>query len=213
MPAPCSSSSRNLLWTARGNSGVILSQLARGLADACRDLDVIDGPALAAGLARADERAWQAVSDPKDGTILSVARAVSEAAQAAAGDGLYAVSLAALDAGRLALAHTPEQLPVLARAGVVDAGGAGYVILLECLERLCAGDDGRVALGRGSAERRAHPRLPQPVTGGRADDADDGADVAGDSAGQRDPGDDGSPGDDDHGTTRPPPAGTARHTR
>ncbi len=152
---------KSLLWTARGNSGVILSQLARGLADACQHLDVIDGPALAAGLLRADERAWQAVSDPKDGTILSVARAVSEAAQAAAGDGLYAVSLAALDAGRLALARTPEQLPVLARAGVVDAGGAGYVIMLECLERLCAGDDGRVALGLGSTERRARPGLPR----------------------------------------------------
>ncbi len=161
---------RNLLWTARGNSGVILSQLARGLADACSHLAVIDGPALAAGLARADERAWQAVSDPKDGTILSVARAVSEAARTAAGDGLYAVSLAALDAGRLALARTPQQLPVLARAGVVDAGGAGYVIMLECLERLCAGDDGRVAVGLGSAGRSARPRLPAagPATGSEA---------------------------------------------
>ena len=102
---------RNLLWTARGNSGVILSQLARGLADACRHLDVIDGPALAVGLARADERAWQAVSDPTDGTILSVARAVSEAARTAADEGLYAVALAALDAGRLALSRTPRAAP------------------------------------------------------------------------------------------------------
>ena len=156
----------NLLWTARGNSGVILSQLARGLAEACRDAAAIDAATLAAGFARADERAWQAVTDPKEGTILSVARAVAGAAAAAVDDGLYAVAAAALDAGRVALARTPEQLPVLARAGVVDAGGAGLVILIECLERLCAGDDGRIVLGLGSSDQRTRFRIdPEDAVG------------------------------------------------
>ena len=138
-----------LLWTARGNSGVILSQLARGLAEACADADVVDGPLLAQGLVRAEQRGRQAVTDPQEGTILSVASAMATAAtEAAAAEGppearLYAVSLAALEAARVALERTPQQLEVLARAGVVDAGGAGLVILLECLERICSGQRGR----------------------------------------------------------------------
>ncbi|EWT00154.1 DAK2 domain fusion protein YloV [Intrasporangium oryzae NRRL B-24470] len=152
-----------LLWTARGNSGVILSQLARGFGEVCRDAVSVDAAALAAGLARADERAWHAVTDPKEGTILSVSRAAAAAAATAVGDGLYAVSAAALEAARTALARTPEQLPVLARAGVVDAGGAGLVILIECLERLCAGDDGRVVLSLGPTDRRSR-FWPDPAT-------------------------------------------------
>ena len=115
----------HLLWSARGNSGVILSQLAHGMAEACRGADVIDGPLLAAGLVRADERAWRAVTDPKEGTILSVSRAMARAAgETAAGrDGvaLHTVAAAALAAAEEALARTPEQLEVLARAGVVVA--------------------------------------------------------------------------------------------
>ena len=131
-----------LLWAARGNSGVILSQLARGIADAARDHRDIDATTLALGLQRADEMAWKAVTDPKDGTILSVSRAAAVAAVEAAPRGLHAVAAAAFAAGSTALAHTPAQLKVLADAGVVDAGGAGYVVLLECLERVCAGDEG-----------------------------------------------------------------------
>ena len=168
-----------LLWTARGNSGVILSQLARGLAEACADADVVDGPLLAKALARAEERGRrQAVTDPQEGTILSVARAMAEAAGAVTGRGvdgaaepqLYAVSLAALDAARVALERTPEQLEALARAGVVDAGGAGLVILLECLERICSGQRGRptgadpsgrrVASGRSTSVRPSPPPDP-----------------------------------------------------
>lgn len=144
----------SLLWTARGNSGVILSQLVRGLAEGVGDRAVIDATALAAGLARADERAWQGVTDPKEGTILSVSRSAAGAAAPAVGEGLYAVAVAALKAAQEALDHTPQQLEVLARAGVVDAGGAGLVLLLECLERLVAGDDGRVVLGLTTSDRR-----------------------------------------------------------
>ena len=163
---------KHLLWTARGNSGVILSQLARGLAEGCAGSAEIDARLLAEGLRQADSRARQAVTDPKEGTILTVARAMAEAAAAAAaeaapddgadgtggapGGGVHAVALAALAAAREALARTPEQLDVLARAGVVDAGGAGLVVLLECLERVCAGQ--RATSGSDPAEHRSRRR-------------------------------------------------------
>ncbi|CAN7308076.1 DAK2 domain-containing protein [Terrabacter sp. LjRoot27] len=177
---------RHLLWTARGNSGVILSQLARGLAEGCAGAAEIDGRVLAEGLQHAEQRARQAVTDPKEGTILTVARAMAEAAARAAGStaqgsyaaadgtgdpgpggpaagdgpvGVHAVALAALDASRVALEHTPEQLEVLARAGVVDAGGAGLVVLLECLERVCAGQ--RARSGAAASDRRSR-RRPDP---------------------------------------------------
>jgi DAK2 domain fusion protein YloV len=159
---------RHLLWTARGNSGVILSQLARGLAEGCAGAAEIDGRVLASGLRRAEQRAREAVTDPKEGTILTVARAMADGASAAepsaegAADGIptvYAVSVGALEASRIALEHTPEQLEVLARAGVVDAGGAGLVVLLESLERVCAGQRARSHLG--DSERRSRFR-PSP---------------------------------------------------
>ena len=75
---------KHLLWTARGNSGVILSQLARGLAEGCAGAARIDGRILAAGLRHAEVRARQAVTDPKEGTILTVASAMAEAAERAA---------------------------------------------------------------------------------------------------------------------------------
>src|SRR6476620_10327814 len=85
---------RHLLWTARGNSGVIPSQLARGLAEGCAGAAEIDGQALAEGLRRAEARARQAVADPQEGTILTVATAMAEAAAQAAttvGAGVHAV--------------------------------------------------------------------------------------------------------------------------
>ncbi|MCU1537584.1 MAG: hypothetical protein JWP82_1935, partial [Humibacillus sp.] len=170
-----------LLWTARGNSGVILSQLARGLAEACADVEVVDGPLLAVALGRAEQRARQAVTDPQEGTILTVARAMASSAAEVVTSGeagsadetlLYAVSLAALEASREALARTPEQLEVLARAGVVDAGGAGLVILLECLERICSGQRGRPSGADPSGRRgRFRPeRIGPSFAAARADD-------------------------------------------
>ncbi len=162
---------RNLLWTARGNSGVILSQLARGLAEGCAGAGRIDGRVLAGGLGRSAHRAREAVTDPQEGTILTVAGAMAdaatEAAEAFAGphpvgepEGtvpVHVVALAAVDAARAALERTPEQLEVLARAGVVDAGGAGLVVLLECLERVCAGQH---APTPGDERPRLRPPLP-----------------------------------------------------
>jgi DAK2 domain fusion protein YloV len=170
---------RHLLWTARGNSGVILSQLARGLAEGCAAAEQIDGAVLAGGLRRAAERAQQAVTDPKEGTILTVARAMADAAEQAAGQAaegsidpvpVHVVATAALEAAREALAATPQQLEVLARAGVVDAGGAGLVVLLEALERVCAGQRGRPS-SESDRRHRLRPGRSHPVLGAGPDEA------------------------------------------
>ena len=175
-----------LLWSARGNSGVILSQLARGLAEACAGAEIVDGSLLARGLVRAEQRGREAVTEPQEGTILTVATAMATAATQAADAAevggrseasLYAVSLAALEAARVALDHTPEQLEVLARAGVVDAGGAGLVLLLECLERICSGQPGSPSDDdRSSRRERFRPeRLGPMLSAGLPDTTADGA--------------------------------------
>jgi len=129
---------RASLMGARGNSGVILSQMLRGLlAEFGTDGDV-DVASLRAGLVRADELARQAVSNPVEGTILSVARAAAEAAQR---DGdLTDVVREARDGAKAALARTPDQLPVLKQAGVVDSGGTGLVLWFEALCHVVNGD-------------------------------------------------------------------------
>ncbi len=135
------------LMGARGNSGVILSQLLRGLAEGISSAGGAAGAeALAAALATADKLAREAVMRPVEGTILTVARAAAEAARAAAdgGGSLVEVAEAARTGAAEALARTPELLPVLAQAGVVDAGGSGYLLLFDAL--LCV-LDGRVMPG------------------------------------------------------------------
>ncbi len=127
------------LMGARGNSGVILSQILRGVVEEVGHADAVDAKTLAAALARADELARQAVVHPVEGTILTIARAAARAA-APHDDDLAALVRAARDAAIEALAHTPEQLPALAQAGVVDAGGSGLVLLLHALCHAVAGD-------------------------------------------------------------------------
>ncbi len=128
--AVCSAVSHGSLMGARGNSGVILSQILRGIADAFRDGGG-DGDTVADALARATTGAYQAVMRPVEGTILSVVKAASTAAQACRTESLVHVLDAAQGAAVAALARTPDQLPVLKAAGVVDAGGAGFVLLLD----------------------------------------------------------------------------------
>jgi hypothetical protein len=141
----CEALARCMLLTARGNSGVILSQLVRGFAEAIAEAkaETADGRVIADGMVRANERAWGSVTRPSEGTILSVARAAAEAGTAVSDRGLAAVSDAALEAATAALARTTSQLPVLERAGVVDAGAAGYLLLLEALHRVVHEDEGR----------------------------------------------------------------------
>jgi fatty acid kinase len=124
---------RAVLMGARGNSGVILSQLVRGAVEALAEAERVDTAAIAAALRRASETADAAVRDPKEGTILTVARALAERAEAlAATDTPPADALAeVVTAADAALARTREQLDVLREAGVVDAGAAGLVEMIR----------------------------------------------------------------------------------
>jgi DAK2 domain fusion protein YloV len=130
---------RAALMGARGNSGVILSQLLRAMAEAVGPAPEIRGRLLADALTVAAQAAWRAVAEPVEGTVLSVATAAAQAAGAADTDDLATVAEAAAQGATEALARTPEQLPVLARAGVVDAGGRGLVVLLDALVEVVTG--------------------------------------------------------------------------
>jgi DAK2 domain fusion protein YloV len=118
---------------ARGNSGVILSQLLRGFAHALSGTIELAAETLATALAEASEVAYRGVSRPVEGTILTVAREAAQAAGAAAqlGEDLPGVLEHTLRAATRAVAATPSQLEVLRKAGVVDSGGEGYRVILE----------------------------------------------------------------------------------
>ncbi|MFU8850321.1 DAK2 domain-containing protein [Micromonospora sp. SL1-18] len=133
------------LLGARGNSGVILSQILRGFADALAAVPAIRGRQLAAALAEAATAAYAAVAHPVEGTLLTVAAAAARAAEQADSDDLRTVTRAAAGAAARALARTPEQLPALARAGVVDAGGRGLCLLLDALVEVATGESPRPA--------------------------------------------------------------------
>jgi len=136
MAATCKAIAHGSLMGARGNSGVILSQLLRGIVDVLTETGSVPGPGeLARALTLADKLARQAVMRPVEGTILTVAEAAAQGARDAAdaGKSLIDVVEASRSAAADALARTPELLPVLAQAGVVDAGGAGYLLLFDAL--------------------------------------------------------------------------------
>jgi len=123
----CKAIAHGSLMGARGNSGVIMSQILRGFVGVAEARGEIDGPVFAEALAAAAQGAYTAVGNPVEGTILTVAREASEAAlhAAAAGGNLLAVLEAARCEGDASLKRTPTLLPALAEAGVVDAGGLG----------------------------------------------------------------------------------------
>ena len=124
---------RGALLGARGNSGVIVSQILRGMADSWATAAAVRGGELARALRTATEAAYAAVARPVEGTVLSVVAAAADAAARLKSDDVVAVAQAAARAAADALARTPQQLPVLARAGVVDAGGRGLCLLLDAL--------------------------------------------------------------------------------
>jgi len=130
---------RGALLGARGNSGVIVSQILRGMADALAPAAAVRGAELARALRSATEAAYAAVARPVEGTVLSVVAAAAEAAENLESDDPVLVARAAARAAAEALARTPQQLPVLARAGVVDAGGRGLVLLLDALVEALTG--------------------------------------------------------------------------
>lgn len=150
LDATCGAISHGSLMGARGNSGVILSQILRGLATTFTEAVGTSGQRVissasefADALSAASEGAYRAVLTPVEGTILTVVREASEAAQAAARSGaaLSETVQRSYRAGAEALARTPELLPVLKQAGVVDAGGAGFLLLLDAATHVVAGTD------------------------------------------------------------------------
>lgn len=164
---------RGALLGARGNSGVILSQVLRGLAEPLlgrhpRDAPAWDGAALQAGLRNADELAAAAVPEPVSGTVLTVLHAAARAAAAVPSRELEQVATVATAAATDALADTPHQLAVLGAAGVVDAGGRGLILILEALLDVIAehpGVQSRATTGRIDADCR--PGQP-PVRDGES---------------------------------------------
>ncbi|HEY7007367.1 MAG TPA: DAK2 domain-containing protein [Jatrophihabitantaceae bacterium] len=155
---------RGAVLGANGNSGNIVAQLLRGIADAAADLPSCDAASVVEGLRRGAVQARAAVADPVEGTILTVATAAAEAVRKRSGS-LAEIVETALTAAEDALQHTPEQLPVLARAGVVDAGAQGYVLLLEALLHAVGGTAAPVT-------------VPDPAPVEIVEQADPGADPA-----------------------------------
>ena len=124
---------KGLLMGARGNSGVITSQLFRGFSQSVKDKEELDGAALAAAFQSGVEVAYKAVMKPVEGTILTVSRgaAIGAKKKAEETDDAVEVMKAALDSAKVALAKTPDMLPVLKEVGVVDSGGQGLVFIYE----------------------------------------------------------------------------------
>ena len=133
---------RGALMGARGNSGVILSQLVRGFAEAVADQATLGVPQLANGLEAAARAGYRAVGKPVEGTILTVARRAGEEARAAAADGADMLQFweRVLRVTDRAVIETTDQLETLRRAGVVDAGAQGYRIILDAFCRTARGE-------------------------------------------------------------------------
>ena len=120
-----------LLRGARGNSGVILSLIFRGVSKGFKNMETADGRALAKALELGRESAYKAVMKPTEGTILTVIRMAAQAASETEDDSFTGVLKTAYKSAEKALAMTPDMLPVLKKSGVVDAGGQGLVYVLE----------------------------------------------------------------------------------
>nr|WP_206767115.1 DAK2 domain-containing protein [Weissella confusa] len=135
--------SKGLLMGARGNSGVILSQIFRGFAAKIADKETLSARDLADALMGGAETAYKAVMKPTEGTILTVIREAATAANRTAkeSDDAVVVMKETLDAAEKALASTPDLLPVLKEVGVVDSGGQGLVIVLEAFYAVLSGEE------------------------------------------------------------------------
>ncbi len=178
---------RGALLGARGNSGVITAAMLRGWAVELAGLERAGHREVRRALTTADEQARQAVADPVEGTVLTVLRAAARAARKGRGR-LPDVVHAAAEAARKALARTPSQLAMLRDAGVVDAGGAGAVVLLDALARVVDGED--VAdPGEAAGEALAVPAPEPPPAGPDAGTtAADGPQAGSPTVGCRGPG-------------------------
>jgi len=125
--------SNGALMGARGNSGVILSQIFRGFAQGVGDKGSLDPKGFAVAMQRGVDLAYRAVMRPVEGTMLTVSKEMAKAALASAdaGDDMIKLLEKVIDQGKKALANTPNQLPVLKQAGVVDAGGQGLILIYQ----------------------------------------------------------------------------------
>ena len=134
---------RGLLRGARGNSGVILSLLFRGMSKSLKGLTEADGAALATAMQEGVATAYGAVMKPAEGTVLTVSRLAAQRAIEAAqeNNAVEFVLEEAIRAGEVTLAETVEMNPVLKKAGVVDAGGKGYLIILDGMLRCLRGEE------------------------------------------------------------------------
>ena len=129
-----------MLRGARGNSGVITSLLFRGFSKALKDKTEASSADLAAALQQGVEAAYKAVMKPTEGTILTVARVASEEAAACGAEDVPALWDVVMAAGQKALEDTPNLLPVLKKAGVVDAGGQGIMVIFEGMGKVFHGE-------------------------------------------------------------------------
>jgi hypothetical protein len=139
MDEVCTAIAHGSLMGARGNSGVITSQILRGLVESFRGRTEVGAPETVAALRRAADAAYQAVMRPVEGTILTVCREAAEAAEAVEPTSIEAVLLAAEEGAEASVARTPDLLPALRDAGVVDAGGKGFTLLLDALLEVVSG--------------------------------------------------------------------------
>ena len=161
---------RGLLRGARGNSGVILSLLFRGMSKSLKGLTEADGAALAAAMQEGVATAYGAVMKPAEGTVLTVSRLAAQRAAEAAqeNNSVEFVLEEAIRAGEVTLAETVEMNPVLKKAGVVDAGGKGYLIILEGMLRALRSRSPKWPTSRRSRKRPISPRWrmrsPSPST-------------------------------------------------
>ena len=132
-----------MLRGARGNSGVILSLLMRGMSKKLKGVEVADGVLWAAALQEGVDAAYKAVMKPAEGTILTVARLAAAKAKKVAKENndVEAVHQAAIEEAKVALANTTNQNPVLKKAGVVDAGGKGWLVALEAMLGAMRGEE------------------------------------------------------------------------
>lgn len=160
---------KGALMGARGNSGVILSQIWRGLAQGLADKDSLTAADLANALQQAATMAYNGISDPVEGTMLTVIKDTAKAAQAQVsddGDDVIAVMEAAVNAAGKSVANTPHLLQVLREAGVVDAGGQGLYTILEGALRYLKGEAEQMRFRKPQiivSDLPATTRLPQAV--------------------------------------------------
>ena len=129
-----------MLRGARGNSGVISSLLFRGFSKALKDKTTADAADLKAALRKGVDSAYKAVMKPTEGTILTVAREACEKAESMDETDIVALWTAVVEAAKVSLANTPELLPVLKKAGVVDAGGQGIIFVFEGMLKVFSGE-------------------------------------------------------------------------